>query len=78
MVNLGYSFHEKSSLSIFFWANSYTMATTTKIWCKGFVGNKNVHKLPYFEEKNQEIVRDLDNEFLEVTRTNSDPKNFST
>jgi hypothetical protein len=36
-----------------------------------------VHKLPYFEEKNQEIARDLDNEFLEVTRTNSDPKNFS-
>ncbi len=30
MVNLGYSFHEKSSLCIFFWANSYTMATTKK------------------------------------------------
>jgi hypothetical protein len=44
---------------------------------KGFVGNKNLHKLPYFEEKNQGIARDLDNEFLEVTRTNLDPKNFS-
>jgi hypothetical protein len=32
----------------------------------------------FWGKKRQEIARDLDNEFLEVIRTNSDPKNFST
>jgi hypothetical protein len=71
----------KNPLSVFSFGQIPTQwQQQKKIGCKvyrGFVVNKNVHKLPYFEEKNQEIARDLDNEFLEVTRTNSDPKNFS-
>jgi hypothetical protein len=56
MVNLGYSFHEKSSLCIFFWAipTQLQQQQQKKIRCKvykAFVGNKNVHKLPYFEGK---------------------------
>ncbi len=84
MVNLGYSFHEKSSLCIFFWAipTQWQQQQQQKIRCKvykGFVGKQKRAQIAIFwGKKKQEITRNLDNEFLEVTRTNSDPKNFST